>query len=253
MENIMSGVKNVVYDLDNTLIDAERVKWFFRQLALRHGFTEEESREIYRQARNEEDGKIAITDERFLRFLEETLTKQGKQLDNEIVEKVFSEVEKEKEKLLFPGAVELIEFCKQQKIENSLLSLGVKEWQKKKMRWVGLDKFFHDKNTVFTVEEDGGKREALQKLFGKDFTGEGVVLFNDRPDESGELLDTFPGLKIFVRRDMSDTRHNEEVWGEFMKKYEGRAIVATDLKNLLEKFKEYVGPKEGWRGDSCRR
>lgn len=253
MENIMSGVKNVVYDLDDTLIDAERVKWFFRQLAVRHGFTEKQAQEIYKQARNEEDGKIAITDERFLQFLEETLGRQGKQLNNEIVEEVFSEVEKEKEKLLFPGAVELIEFCKQQKIENSLLSLGVKEWQKKKMGWVGLDKFFNDKNTVFTVEESGGKREALQKLFGKDFAGKGVVLFNDRPDESGELLDAFPGLKIFVRRDTGDTRHNEEVWDGFMKKYEGRAVVATDLRGLLEKFKEYVESKECRSGDSCRR
>lgn len=253
MENIMSGVKNVVYDLDNTLIDAERVKWFFRQLAVRHGFTEKQAQEIYKQARNEENGKIAITDERFLWFLEKTLEKQGQQLNNEIVEEVFSEVEKEKEKLLFPGAVELIEFCKQREIKNSLLSLGVKEWQKKKMRWVGLDKFFNDKNTVFTVEEDGGKREALQKLFGKDFAGEGVVLFNDRPDESGELLDAFPGLKIFVRRDMNDRRHYDEVWSEFSKEHEDRAIVATDLNSLLEQFKEYVESRENRSSDSCRR
>lgn len=253
MENIMSGVENVVYDLDSTLIDAERVKWFFRQLALRHGFTEEEARGIYKQARNEEDGKIAITDERFLFFLKETLEKQGKQLDNKIVEEVFSEVEEEREKLLFPGAVELIEFCEQRKIKNSLLSLGVKDWQKKKMHWVGLDKFFNDKNTVFTVEENGGKREALQKLFGKDFSGEGVVLFNDRPDESGELLDIFPDLKIFVRRDMNDIRHDDEVWREFLKKYEGRAVVSTDLNCLREKFKEYVEPRENRCSDPGRR
>ena len=98
----MSGVKNVVYDLDDTLIDAERVKWFFRQLAVRHGFTEKQAQEIYKQARNEEDGKIAITDERFLQFLEETLGRQGKQLNNEIVEEVFSEVEKEKKSFCFP-------------------------------------------------------------------------------------------------------------------------------------------------------
>jgi len=253
MEKFMKGIKHAVYDLDNTLIDAERVKWFFRQLAVRHGFTEKQAQEIYKQARNEEDGKIAITDERFLRFLKETLKRQGKQLNDQIVEEVFSEVEKDKGKLLFPGAVESIEFCEQRKIENSLLSLGVKDWQKKKMRWVGLDKFFNDQNTVFTVEENGGKKEALQKLFGKDFTGEGVVLFNDRPDESGELLDAFPGLKIFVRRDMNDARHDDEVWREFSKKYEGRAIVATDLRTLLEKFKEYVEHTESLRGDSGRR
>lgn len=253
MDNIMSGVTDVVYDLDNTLIDAERVKWFFRQLALRHGFSEEQAREIYRQARNEEDGKIAITDERFLRFLKETLAKQGKRLDDRIVEEVFSEVEKEKEKLLFAGATELMEFCQQRGIKNSLLSLGVEEWQKKKIGWVGLDKFFNDENTVFTVEEDGGKKEALQKLFGKDFTGKGVVLFNDRPDESAEFLEAFPELKIFVRRDMNDARHDDEVWQEFSKKYEDRAVVATDLNILLEKFREYVESRESRCGDTCRR
>jgi len=249
----MSGVKSVVFDLDNTLIDAERVKWFFRQLALRHGFTEEEARDIYRQARNEKSGRIAITDGRFLQFLKETLESQGKRLDCGIVEEVFSEVEKEKDKLLFAGVEELIKFCAQHGIQSSLLSLGVEEWQKKKMRWVGLDEFFDDKNTVFTVEENGGKREALRKLFGKDFSGDGVVLFNDRPDESGELLDAFPGLRIFVRRDLDDIRHDEKRWGEFIKKHEGRVVVATDLQTLLEKFKEYVEPREGRRGDSRRR
>lgn len=249
----MSGVKRAVYDLDNTLIDAERVKWFFRQLAVRHGFTENQAQEIYKQARNEKDGKIAITDKRFLRFLEETLAKQGKQLDSQIVEEVFAEVEKEKEKLLLPGAVELIEFARERGIKDGLLSLGVKEWQKKKMGWVELDKFFNDENTVFTVEESGGKIEALRKLCGKEFDGEGAVLFNDRPDESGELLDAFPGLKIFVRRDMKDARHDDEVWQEFSKKYEGRVVVATDLRILLKKFREYVESREGGRGDSCRR
>jgi len=253
MENIMSGVTDVVYDLDNTLIDAERVKWFFRQLAKRHGLTEEEARGIYRQARNEEDGKIAITDERFLQFLRQELVELGKELDTDIVEDVFSKIKKEKEKLLLPGAVDLIKFCGKREIRNHLLSLGVEEWQKKKIGWVGLDEFFNDENTVFTVEENSGKSGALRKIFGENFNGTGVVLFNDRVDESAELLDAYPELKVFARRDINDARHDDAVWQEFSKKYEGRIVVATDLNILLEKFREYVESRESRGGDTCRR
>ena len=249
----MSGVTDVVYDLDNTLIDAERVKWFFRQLVIRHGLTEEEAIGIYRQARNEEDGKIAITDERFLQFLRRELAARGKELDTDIVEDVFSKIKNEKEKLLLPGAVDLIKFCGKCEIRNHLLSLGVEEWQKKKIGWVGLDEFFNDENTVFTVEENSGKSGALRKIFGENFNGTGVVLFNDRVDESAELLDAYPELKVFARRDINDARHDDAVWQEFSKKYEGRAVVATDLNILLEKFREYVEPRENRGGDTCRR
>ncbi len=237
----MNTVTHVVFDLDNTLIDAGRVKWFFRQLAFRHGFDEEQAREIYKQARNEEDGKIAITDIRYLDFLEKALVFRGKEMDKQIVVEVFSEIQQEKEKLLFPGVVELIEFCKQKNIKCSLLSLGVKDWQKKKINWVGLDRYFDSENTIFTVKESGGKKEALQKMFGDEFSGKNVVLFNDRPDESGRLLDAFPYLKIFLRRDVDDLRHDDVEWNKFSQKYEGRVVVAKNIKTLLSNFIEYVG------------
>jgi phosphoglycolate phosphatase-like HAD superfamily hydrolase len=234
------NLKAVVFDLDNTLINAERVKWFFRRLAEAHGFTDDEAKEIYRLARNHNTGEIAISDERFIQFLEMDLIENGKQLDHKIVEETFKEISENKKELVFAGAEELVEFCKENNWSHYLLSLGVEKWQKKKIAWAGLNKFFNDENTVFTVKENGGKREALQDLFGKDFTGKEVVLFNDRPDESGELLNFFPDLIIFVCRNLQDVRHSEDDWKKFAEKYSGRVVMANSLLELFLQFKEYV-------------
>ena len=239
MEQVMR-LKAVVFDLDNTLINAERVKWFFRHLAEAHGFTDDEAKEIYRLARNHTSGEIAISDERFIQFLEMGLIEKGKQLDTKVVEETFKEMSENKKGLVFEGAENLIEFCQKNNWLCYLLSLGVEKWQKKKIAWAGLDKFFNNDNTVFTVKENGGKVEALRGLFGNNFTGKEVVLFNDRPDESADLLEFFPELVVFVCRNLEDIRHSENDWEKFVKKYPDRTIIANNLLELSLRFKEYV-------------
>jgi len=234
------NLKAVVFDLDNTLINAERVKYFFRRLAEAHGLTDDEAKEIYKLARNYNTGGIAISDERFIQFLEIDLIEKGRQLDAGLVEKVLKEISENKKELVFNGAEELVEFCQKNNWPHYLLSLGVEKWQKKKIAWAGLDKFFNDENTVFTIKENGGKRGALQDLFGKDFTGEGVVLFNDRSDESADLLEFFPNLIIFVCRNLEDARHSENDWKKFAEKYSSRMIMANSLLELSLRFKEYA-------------
>jgi regulator of sirC expression with transglutaminase-like and TPR domain len=65
-----------------------------------------------------------------------------------------------------------------------------------------------------------------------------VVLFNDKPDETGYLLEAFPELVAYVRREINDKRYSEKDF-EFLKKVFGERVEYSDnLKDLKNKFEQ---------------
>ncbi|OGH87983.1 MAG: hypothetical protein A3J93_02295 [Candidatus Magasanikbacteria bacterium RIFOXYC2_FULL_42_28] len=240
-KNLIGKKPTVVFDFDNTLFDAMQLKFLFRAIAQANGFSDEQSRAFYSAARNEQDGIIAITLARYVDEVRRRCQVEGRNIDEIATGAVVGEIQKKGAGLLLSGARELLEFCQQKKLNYYLLSLGVRDWQLEKMRWVKIDKIFSDKNTVFTVKENGGKAEALRALFGADFTGKNTVLFNDRADESAELLLAFNDLVVFLRRDTRDERSSgEKVMANLRADYEDRIVIADGLLELLKIFKKYV-------------
>lgn len=238
MEN---KITTVIFDFDNTLFDSMQLKFLFRGIAQVNGFNDEESRNIYAEARNDEHGIIAITLERYVDEVRRRCEVEGKKFHENATRREVEKIKNIGIGLLLSGANELIDFCKEKKLNYYLLSLGVRDWQLEKMRWVGMDKIFNNKNTVFTVKESGGKVEAMQALFGNEFTGQGAVLINDRIDESADLLDEFPDLKVFLRRDERDERSiGETVVKNLLDRFGDRIVIVDNLVELLRVFKTYV-------------
>ena len=73
-------INKVLFDLDGTLIDTERIKKLFREIAIAHGYSEERAFSIYEEARTAGD-VITITYERFIEILKKHLTSDGKELE----------------------------------------------------------------------------------------------------------------------------------------------------------------------------
>ena len=222
---------NAIFDLDNTLIDTERIKELFRQLAMDHGCSEEDAFKIYDKARTE-DGKMVLTWKSYINELEKFLNKS---LDNEKVKTIEEKLSNED--LFLSGAVELIELLKGKGLSLYLLSLGVKDWQEEKIAWAGIKKYFDDEHIIFTQNTSEGKAEVLERVFGRDFDGDDAFLFNDKPDETDKLLEAFPELIAFVRYAAKDVRYNEEDYFELTRKYPNRVFWSEDLSDLLESVK----------------
>ncbi len=241
MQSAIKKISKVIFDFDNTLFDAMQLKFLFRDIAMVNGYSDEESRAIYRAARNDQEGIIAITLERYLEEIRRRVHAEGKRINEAQTRAVIEKISEKGRELLLPGASELIEFCRIKNLDYYLLSLGVRPWQLQKMGWVGLDKIFTDKNTVFTVKENGGKVEALRFLFGAGFIGAGAVLFNDRVDESGELLNEFKELLVFLRCDKRDKRSGDQkAVANLLKQFGDRVVAADNLPELLGFFKKYA-------------
>ncbi len=232
----MKKIKAIVFDLDNTLIGTEKIKDLFYQLAMDHGCSEREAREIYINAR-EKRGKIKISLESFGRFLELELKKAGKNFSDKLFEQTNTKLRSGS--LLFSGVRGLLGQLMKKEIPIYLLSLGVREWQEKKIKWAGLDKFFPSDNIIFTdnssVKE--GKAEALKRIFGSDFNGTGVVLVNDKPDESEELLEMFPRLRVFLRQEVRDKRYKEIDFARLERKYKERVVWCDSLRTMTKGLK----------------
>ncbi|OGH93725.1 MAG: hypothetical protein A2538_02470 [Candidatus Magasanikbacteria bacterium RIFOXYD2_FULL_41_14] len=240
MEQVTNKKMKIIFDFDNTLFDSMQLKSMFRDIARVNGFSDAESRAFYSAARNDEDGIIAITLDRYLEEVRTRCISENKQIDEKATRAAVDKIKKNGVDLLLPGAKELLKFCCNQNFDYHLLSLGVRSWQMEKMRWVGIDKIFTDSNTVFTVKEAGGKVEALRELFGFDFTGKNTVLFNDRADESDELLEEFSDLVVFLRRDERDERSSGKVVNDLLKNYGDRVFIAGNLSELLNSFINYA-------------
>lgn len=242
--------KTALFDLDGTLIDTEEIKSTFRQIAIDHGYTDKEAYGIYDEARTR-GHEIAITFDYFLSVLAGHLQAEGKSLNEKTVEKYKEILDK------LPKAVEGAENLVESGMENSdeyfLISLGVPEWQAKKIKTSGLDKYFFvegdrekSSNVICTVDNhpDARKSEAMRDMFGgEDFTGEGFALFNDKPWETARMLRAFPDLIAFTPKAKGDIRYGEEDFKKVKKEFGDRFYWADNLNKLREQFEGFPNPE----------
>ncbi|OIO19084.1 MAG: hypothetical protein CO029_04465 [Candidatus Magasanikbacteria bacterium CG_4_9_14_0_2_um_filter_41_10] len=216
---------NVVFDFDNTLFEAERLKFALYGFVETYGFSQEDAKEMYRLSRDL-DGHVTFSPERFCEVLNVAIEKkqQGTSVDPSFVrEHLMHHVG------VVTGAIELLTLLKEKNISMYLLSLGVSEWQHEKVKMSGIDVFFASDRIHYTTHVQEGKIIALRSIFGENFTGENTYLFNDKPDETKVLLASFPELHVYLRCDVTDMRYVRADFDELVNEYGDRAMYADDL------------------------
>jgi hypothetical protein len=223
MERFM--IKATIFDLDSTLFDTETLKEYLFDFLAVCGFRGGKAVAVYKSARDA-NGKNQFTLDNFKEKLKIRCAEEKVNFNESDWQKMEKELRSKKEELLIGGVKEVLQFLKDKKVPFYILTLGVSEWQKEKIRLAGLDKILLNKgenlneckNIKYTVHEDAkeGKikeiRDILQEVGPKD--GEGIMFFNDKPDETKEIIMEFPQMKVFVRREIRDKRFSDRDFEE---------------------------------------
>ncbi len=231
----------VVFDFDNTLFETEALKKVLFAIGEEHGFSPEKSHAIYEEARAL-DGQATFSIQMFCDVLQEKQQVSGDEQASVspvlVRERIFHDVK------LVAGARELLVELQARGVSLFLLSLGVPEWQKEKVDIAGIEQFFNDQNIIYTTDIHKGKIDMLREQFGDEFTGKDVIIFNDKPDETREMLQEFPELRAYLRRDEADERYTEQDFESVVQEAEGRATWEADLI----KGKEFIPLPERYDG-----
>ncbi len=182
-------ITQIIFDFDNTLFETEALKDIFWQIALVHGYGKRAAQSMYQEARTAGD-KIIIAIESYISVVKKHLLADSRPYKpNEVVTLV---VEAENTQRLLPGAKELLAWCEEKKVDRYLLSLGVAEWQERKVWHSGAHHYFSKDHIIYTDAITMGKANVISSVFGQRFAGESTVLFDDKPDETATLLSRFP-------------------------------------------------------------
>jgi FMN phosphatase YigB (HAD superfamily) len=230
-------IRKVIFDFDSTLFDTEKKKHGFYEIAECHGYTRAEAKKMYDESRRD-GNRMMISIAGFLSVLRDYLARDGKEFKSREVSDIIDRMNKGTG--LLPGAKALLEFCKRRGIPRMLLSLGVREWQEEKARKSGVDMYFEPDTIVYTDVLDTGKIDIIRERFGASFAGDGVVLFNDKPDETADMLRAFPDMFAYVRREERDDRYAVADFDAFAQAFPDRAVYADDLQALRSLFQSAV-------------
>ncbi len=237
MSSSAHKISRIIFDFDNTVFDTEALKDVFWHMGSIHGYSFEQSQNIYHEARSQ-GNTITMAVGSYITKLKEHCQKDKKEFQNKKIENIMAKLPRSQR--LLPGAKELLGFCKKKLIERYLLTLGVPAWQEEKVKRSGIDVYFEPSRIVYTRDINMGKIKALRKLFGKSFQGEGTIFFNDKPDESEQLLHTFPSLIMFVRREVRDSRFTEKDFKALRKKFPHAVFWSENLVDLLVHLKRFI-------------
>lgn len=229
MINGHQPIEQMVFDFDNTLFDTERRKQLLYDMAMLHGYSRDEAKQMYDDARVVGE-KIVISLSSFLSILQERATGDGRQFRAVDVSTLIQKMHHGNG--LLPGAKKLLHWCHQLPVKMYLLSLGVRGWQEEKVAQAGIAPLFGDERIVYTDKVDDGKQKSLRALFGSEFTGAQTLLFNDKPDETTVLLAAFPDLITCVRREPHDDRFTVEDYIRLEQKFPGRVAWSEQLVDL---------------------
>lgn len=225
----------LVFDFDSTLFDTEKKKQGFYAMAECHGYSRAEAKAMYDQSRAQ-GNRMMISIAGFLSVLRANLHSDGRVFQSKEVSEIIERMNKGTG--LLPGARALLEFCRRHEIPRFLLSLGVREWQAEKVVKSGVDAYFAPGDIVYTDILDTGKIEILFERFGRAFDGTGVVLFNDKPDETAAILRVFPKLFAYVRREPRDDRYGDADFAALAHEFGDRVAYADDMRAIGASFVE---------------
>jgi hypothetical protein len=230
-------MSSVIFDFDNTLFDTERLKDMMRQTAVDNGCTPEEARIVYERARSDKKGNITISLDYFITTLCAFLASTNRELPAEAATRLKERLSEIGPSLMFAGVRDMLRACSE-RFECYLLSLGVPAWQREKIFLADIERYFSPERIIFT-DREGGKVSALRELFGEQFDGKETVLFNDRPEESTDLLKEFPKLQLFIRRDVDDQRYRDDaIWKSLYEQFPGRVVIASEVAQLFHVFSQ---------------
>lgn len=230
MEN---AIRRVIFDFDNTLFDTERIKDFFWEVAAVNGYDREEAHDFYAAARQENDW-IRVSFDGYVQTVRQQALADGRPFDENAAARIHAAMNEASG--LVPGAREILAVCAVQNLERHLLSLGVASWQEEKVRQSGIARFFPTGGIHYIDDVREGKQEAMRNLFGRDWNGANAVIFNDKPDETADLLRSFPELRAGVRREVRDRRYGENDFRDLEKAFRPRVVWSEQLADLARFF-----------------
>lgn len=176
-----------IIDFDDTLFATHTFKRARLEAVKVLGVSEELYWQSYYTARNSANGFFTYSDERHA----EVLAEQG--FDKNKIFKALNEVTHSKIKeALDSEAFNFLEGLKQFNTPMVLLSLGCPAYQELKVKNTGVDKYF---DRLFMVEAT--KSAVLTELFAN-HSGQAWFI-NDKPEETKELSEQFPQLKVVMK------------------------------------------------------
>lgn len=224
-----------IFDLDNTLIRTEAIKKIlWNDIAGLYGCDEDLAKTLYLKARDRNTRVFEF--ERYVQLLQRHgfRTPVASEGDNML----WDIVRKKGNSLQVPGAIDFLRICSDNHIRLYLLTVGTNIFQRKKIELSGLQPFFPP-DRIFCVdnqEKRNGKAMALRKIFGSEFLGKKTLLVNDKPDEVDILLQEFPHLFVFIRREARDGRYSDKDFFQVTEKYPGRVLWECDLRAFINKI-----------------
>jgi len=231
----LSQINKVIFDFDNTLFDTEKKKSQFYQLAKLHGYSHSKARDIYKRARVQNE-KVVMSLSSYLKVLKEQLKTDNIEFKSEVASDLITEMKQGK--CLLPQAIDFLRYCIANNLETFVLSLGQKDWQQQKVDQSGIKKYLTEENIIFTADPETGKQKIMKDLFGEDYEGEETLFINDKPDETENIMKSFPILKVMLRFDQRDERYTEKDFKQLKDKFSDQVVCySTKLSQLLTNFK----------------
>ncbi len=175
-------LKTIIFDFDHTLFDTEMIKPMMKTFYTERGVPEKVYDEV-RTFQRKRDVNAGMTEQW------EEMTKRGYKISKKELNDFF----KTDLSLYLKGPVkEVLTKLKKRGYTLMILSMGIDDFQRFKIRQSGIESFFADH--IYTCKED--KPRALKKI---STTGE-VYFVNDHANEIEVVLKSFPKIHpIYVK------------------------------------------------------
>ena len=224
-------LNRVIFDLDNTLINAENIKAALFQELDTFGISSTQAKTIYENTKKQNaenvftlDMFVKLTTEAHLSRTQETVS----------VQKLQKKLKKIAEHSVVPYSQEILTDCVKKKRDIYLLSSGDQDWQMKKILWTGLAKFFKRSHIMIVAGDNVFQKKchAIHKIFGKFFDGSHTLFVNARPDETKVILESFPHIVCFLRYEERNTRFPRETFNALQQSFPKRVLVDTSLQPI---------------------